>query len=47
VLSYEALADGVSADDLLGPLLASVPQPQIPVGERRTRSGDPWSARQS
>jgi MoxR-like ATPase len=46
VLSYEALADGVSPDDLLGPLLASVPQPQIPVGERRTRSGDPWSARQ-
>src|SRR3954454_13618414 len=47
VLSYEALADGVSPDDLLGPLLASVPQPQIPVGERRTRKGDPWSARQS
>jgi MoxR-like ATPase len=29
VLSYEALADDVSPDDLLGRLLASVPLPQI------------------
>jgi MoxR-like ATPase len=29
VLSYEALADDVSADDLLDPLLASVPLPEI------------------
>jgi MoxR-like ATPase len=29
VLSYEALADDVAADDLLAPLLAAVPVPQI------------------
>jgi len=29
VLSYEALADDVSADDLLDPLLASVPLPEV------------------
>ena len=29
VLSYEALADDVSPDDLLGPLLAAVPLPEI------------------
>src|SRR6478672_6271507 len=46
VLSYEALADGVSADDLLGPLLDAVSLPQIPVGERSSRGGQPWSARQ-
>ena len=36
VLSYEALADGVSPDDLLGPLLAAVPLPEIRC--TRTRS---------
>jgi MoxR-like ATPase len=46
VLSYEALADGVSADDLLGPLLEAVSLPQIPVGERAARGDRPWSARQ-
>ena len=34
VLSYEALADDVSADDLLGPLLASVPLPELAPAER-------------
>ncbi len=29
VLSYEALADGVSPDDLLGPILAAVPLPDL------------------
>jgi MoxR-like ATPase len=29
VLSYEALADDVSPDDLLGPLLGSVPLPEV------------------
>ncbi len=34
VLSYEALADGVSSDDLLGPVLDAVPLPDIPLRER-------------
>ena len=47
VLSYEALADGVSPDDLLGPVLAAVPVPEIPLGERGALAdGRPWSARQ-
>jgi MoxR-like ATPase len=47
VLSYEALADGVSPDDLLGPLLASVPVPEIQLGERGALAdGRPWSAPQ-
>jgi MoxR-like ATPase len=47
VLSYEALADGASADDLLGPLLASVPLPEIQLGERAALAeGRPWSAQQ-
>ena len=43
VLSYEALADGVSADDLLGPVLAAVPLPDIPMHERHASAGRPWS----
>jgi MoxR-like ATPase len=47
VLSYEALADGVSPDDLLGPVLASIPVPEIALGERgRVTNGQSWSARQ-
>jgi MoxR-like ATPase len=34
VLSYEALADGVSPDDLLGQVLGAVPLPDIPLRER-------------
>ncbi len=40
VLSYEALADGVSADDLLGPVLDAVPPPDIPLRERDLPTGD-------
>lgn len=36
VLSYEALADGVSADDVITPILARVPQPEVPLHERLT-----------
>jgi MoxR-like ATPase len=39
VLSYEALADGVSPDALLTPILHSVPPPDIPLREKT-----PWSA---
>ncbi len=47
VLSYEALADGVSPDDLLTPLLAAVPLPQVPAGHSRAPvDGLPWPARQ-
>ena len=35
VLSYEALADNVSSDDLLNRILASVPLPEVPLHERR------------
>jgi len=46
VLSYEALADGVAPDDLLGPILAAVPLPDIPLRERGPAAGDrTWSAR--
>jgi MoxR-like ATPase len=38
VLSYEALADDVSPDDLLAPLLAAVPLPEIEPAERGTRT---------
>jgi MoxR-like ATPase len=41
VLSYEALADDVSPDDLLDPLLASVPLPEIEVPGR----GEPAARR--
>ncbi len=34
VLSYEALADHVSADDVLKRLLAAIPLPQVPLRER-------------
>ncbi len=39
VLSYEALADGVSPDDLLGPILAAVALPEVAPPE-----GQPWPA---
>jgi MoxR-like ATPase len=35
VLSYEALADGVSPDELLGQVLARVPVPDVPLHERK------------
>lgn len=34
VLSYEALADGVSADDVLDRILDAVPIPEVPLHER-------------
>jgi MoxR-like ATPase len=34
VLSYEALADDVSADDLVNRILAVVPMPEVPLHER-------------
>ncbi|MEO6713959.1 MAG: MoxR family ATPase [Mycobacteriales bacterium] len=47
VLSYEALADGVSADDLLGPLLAAVPLPEVSPQHRGVPAdGRPWPAPQ-
>jgi len=47
VLSYEALADGISPDDLLGPVLDAVALPDIPMRERGAPTGvRPWSARQ-
>jgi MoxR-like ATPase len=47
VLSYEALADGVDADDLLAPLLGAITLPDLPPRERRADPGpQPWTARQ-
>jgi hypothetical protein len=34
VLSYEALADGVSADEVLRQILTVVPVPEVPLHER-------------
>jgi MoxR-like ATPase len=39
VLSYEALADGVSADDVLEDILAAVPAPEVPLNERTRAFG--------
>jgi MoxR-like ATPase len=35
VLSYEALADNVSSDDLLNRILAAIPIPEVPLHERQ------------
>jgi MoxR-like ATPase len=47
VLSYEALAEDMSADDLLTPILAATPIPQAPLRERPAHAaapGDsPWT----
>jgi MoxR-like ATPase len=39
VLSYEAMADGVSADDLITAILQRVPLPEVPLRERPPRPG--------
>jgi MoxR-like ATPase len=47
VLSYEALAEGVGPDDLLGPILEAVTMPDVPLRERRQTqptSEAPWAA---
>ena len=48
VLSYEALAEGIAADDLLGPILDAVTMPDVPLRERRqptqSTSEAPWAA---
>ena len=36
VLSYEALADNVSADQILKQILAAIPLPKVPLNEQRT-----------
>ena len=37
VLSYEALADGVDADQIIDRILEAVPVPELALGERMTR----------
>jgi len=39
VLSYEALAEDLSADDLLTPILEAVPVPTAPLRERTGSGG--------
>jgi MoxR-like ATPase len=42
VLSYEALADDVSSDDILNQLINSIPVPEVPLHERQyTRLANP------
>ncbi|HET7477415.1 MAG TPA: MoxR family ATPase [Dermatophilaceae bacterium] len=43
VLSYEALADGVTPDDLLRPVLEAVPTPDIPMREGGSLGGQAWT----
>jgi len=48
VLSYEALADGVSADDIIDRILAALPAPELALRERMVRGGaavssDSWT----
>jgi MoxR-like ATPase len=57
VLSYEALAEGMSADDVLTPILDAVSVPDVPLRERRQQAyqgggagssdsgGTPWHSR--
>jgi len=46
VLSYEALADNISSDDLLTPVLDAVALPDIPLRERSTSGdGGSWQPR--
>jgi MoxR-like ATPase len=40
VLSYEALADGISPDDLLRPVVDAVGMPDVPLRERRNQPGE-------
>ncbi len=40
VLSYEALADNVSPDDLLERILSAVPMPEVPLHERQRARAD-------
>jgi MoxR-like ATPase len=40
VLSYEALADSVTADDIITRVLAAVPLPDVPLRERQPRYDD-------
>jgi MoxR-like ATPase len=44
-LSYEALADGLTADDLLTPVLTAVPVPEVPLRDARA-GGRSWPATQ-
>ena len=39
MLSYEALADGVTADDIIDRILAAVPVPELALRERMARGG--------
>jgi MoxR-like ATPase len=44
VLSYEALAEGIGADDLLTPVLDAVTIPEVPLRERHQQTSEaPWS----
>jgi MoxR-like ATPase len=40
VLSYEALADGVSADSILGRVIGTIPVPDVPLREPRVHYDD-------
>jgi MoxR-like ATPase len=44
VLSYEALAENMSADDILGPVIDAVTMPDVPLRERpQQNSGATWT----
>jgi len=45
VLSYEALAEGIGADDVLEPVVAAVSMPDVPLRDRRPQPSEaPWTA---
>ena len=41
VLSYEALSDNISSDDILGKILAAIPQPEVPLREHSNQPPTP------
>jgi MoxR-like ATPase len=43
VLSFEALGDNVTADDVLNAILAKIPLPEVVLRERGTSDGEQWA----
>jgi MoxR-like ATPase len=45
VLSYLALSDSVTADDLLNRIIDQIPLPEVPLNERGNNHANVWASR--